>query len=80
MPKQPTTTPFIVEPTAYGWAVRAGTERVGLFMTQRDALNDVKKRCTQVDAQGRRTTVELKGAEPDVAFNNRDARRLWNRR
>ena len=35
-------TSFLVEPTKYGWSVCTGTKRLGLFNTQRQALEDVK--------------------------------------
>ena len=38
------TTTFFIEPAQYGWSVRAGTEQLGLFVTQRQALIDVKRR------------------------------------
>jgi hypothetical protein len=33
---------FFVEPTDYGWSVRKGSTRIGLFTTQSQAVNDVE--------------------------------------
>jgi len=41
--KRSTITTFVVEPTNYGWPVCAGTKRMGLFVTQRQALEEAKK-------------------------------------
>ena len=58
MAKQTITTTFVVEPTNDGWSVGVGDERLGLFATQRQAINDVKKRRTRLTAQGQRSTVK----------------------
>jgi hypothetical protein len=54
---------FLIEHTEYGWSVGAGDERLGLFMTQQQALNDVKKRRAKLTAKGRRSTVVVTGYE-----------------
>ena len=63
MAKQAITTTFLVAPTDYGWSVDAGGERLGLFLTQRQALDDVKKRRTRLTATGQRSTVLVTGHE-----------------
>ena len=55
--KQAITTIFLVEPTNDGWSVRIGDERLGLFSTQRQALEDVKNRRAMLTAKGQRSTV-----------------------
>ena len=56
---------FIVERTAYGWSVKAGAERLGLFVTQRQALTDVGRRRAELKASGQTTTlVVASGSEP----------------
>ena len=54
---------FFVELTDYGWSVRAGTERLGLFVTQRQALKDVKKRRDELTAKGQKSTLVVTGGE-----------------
>ena len=57
-----TTTGFFVELTD-GWSVRAGAERLGLFVTQRQALKDVKKRRNDLTAKGQNSTLVVTGDE-----------------
>jgi len=64
MAKRATTTTFVVQHTDYGWSVGAGSERMGLFVTQRQALEDVKKRRAALAAKGQRSTVIVTGSEP----------------
>ena len=45
-------TSFLVEPTKYGWSVCAGTKRLGLFNTQRQALGCEKTSRRVVARQG----------------------------
>ena len=63
MAQQTTTMTFLVEYTEYGWSVGAEDERLGLFVTQQQALNDVKKRRAKLGANGRRSTVVVRGHE-----------------
>jgi len=63
MVKQATITTFLVELTNYGWSVGAGDERLGLFVTQQQALNDVKKRRARLTAKGQHSTVLVTGHE-----------------
>ena len=63
MTKQAITTTFLVAPTEYGWSVGAGDKRLGLFLTQQQALNDVKKRRAKLTANGKRSTVVVTGHE-----------------
>jgi hypothetical protein len=62
--KRATTTTFVVEHTDYGWSVGAGTEHMGLFVTQRQALDEVKKRRAELAAKGQRSTIIVSGTEP----------------
>jgi hypothetical protein len=71
-----TTTTFVVEHTDYGWSVGAGTERMGLFVTQRQALDAVKKRRAELAAKGQRSTVIVTGSEPVTTGK----RTYWSRR
>jgi hypothetical protein len=63
MVKQTATMTFLVEYTEYGWSVGAGDKRLGLFLTQQQALNDVKKRRAKLTANGMRSTVVVTGHE-----------------
>jgi hypothetical protein len=63
MAKRATTTTFLVELTNYGWSVGASDERLGLFVTQQQALNDVKKRRARLTANGQRSAVLVTGHE-----------------
>ena len=66
--KRATMTTFVVERTNYGWSVGAGTERIGLFVTQRQALDGVKKR---------RVELTAKGATQRAHCNRQRARSNW---
>jgi hypothetical protein len=56
-------TTFFVEPTQYGWSVRDGAKRLGLFVSQRQAIDDVRKRQAALKAKGRASSVEVTGEE-----------------
>jgi hypothetical protein len=75
-----TTSSFVVEPTDHGWSVRQGTERLGLFLTQRQALGDVRKRRAELKIKGRESTLSVTGSEPQQAPNDRPSRPFWARR
>ena len=72
MAKQTAT--FIIERTVYGWAVRAEAERLGLFVTQRQALTDVARRRAELQAKGRPTTIVVSGSDPESP-----SRPFWGR-
>ena len=57
---------FQVELTGYGWSVRVGAAQLGLFTTQRQALDEVRRRRTVMNAEGKTSTVSISGAERDV--------------
>ena len=59
--KQTITTIFLVERTNDGWSVSVGDERLGLFSTHRQALDDVKNRRAMLTAKGQRSTVVVTG-------------------
>jgi hypothetical protein len=61
---QPTTI-FSIEPTEYGWLVRDGAKRLGLFVSQRQALNDVRKRRAALKTKGRVSALEVTGDETE---------------
>ena len=61
------TTIFSVEPTEYGWSVSDGAKRLGLFVSQRQALDDVRKRRAVLKAEGRASAVEVTGEEAEGA-------------
>jgi len=63
--KSQVTTIFSVGPTAYGWSVSDGATRLGLFLSQRQALDDVRKRQADLKAKGRASSVEVTGKETD---------------
>jgi hypothetical protein len=70
---------FFVEPTEYGWSVRAGTEQLGLFMTQRQALSDVRRRRAELLANGKLSTVVTSGHESEPPAGGRSPRPHWPR-
>ena len=61
------TTIFSVEPTEYGWSVSDGAKRLGLFVSHRQALDDVRKRRAGLKADGRASAVEVTGEETEGA-------------
>ena len=77
--KAQVTTVFSVEPTEYGWSVRDGAERLGLFVSQRQALADAKKRQRALKEEGRPSSVEVTGIETEDA-RGRTARSHWSDR
>ena len=56
-------TVFFVEPTQYGWSVRDGAKRLGLFVSQRQAIDDARKRQAALKAKGRASSFEVTGEE-----------------
>ena len=74
MAKRPTTKAFFVERTDYGWSVRVGADRVGLFATQRHALADVQRRRTDLKTKGHPTTLVVSGSEPETPPGTRTLR------
>jgi hypothetical protein len=74
-------TSFFVEPTEYGWAVRVGTQRLGLFVSQRQALSDVKKRRADLKARGWSSSLSVKGSETELPPSRAGSSRpMWPRR
>jgi hypothetical protein len=71
---------FFVEPTDHGWSVRAGGERVGLFISQRQAVNDAEKRRAELSAMGRESTLTVTGSDANRLLNGRSSRPSWSRR
>jgi hypothetical protein len=61
------TTTFSVELIECGWSVSDGAERLGLFVSQRQALDDVRKRRAALKAKGRASSVEVTGEETEGA-------------
>ena len=74
MAKKRTPTTFFIEPTHYGWSVRAGTEQLGLFVTQPQALSDVKRRRAALQANGQPSTIVAKGYESEHLAGGRPPR------
>jgi len=70
-------TSFLVEPTKYGWSVCAGTRRVGLFTTQRQALEDVKRLRGELRARGKHSTLVVRGSDPGLPGYDRGRRSFW---
>ena len=71
---------FLIERTDYGWSVRAGRERIGLFITQRQALDDTEKRRAKLGSIGRESTLTVTGSDADPLLNGRLSRPSWSRR
>jgi hypothetical protein len=67
-------TMFFVEPTDFGWAVRSGEGRLGLFLSQRQALQDVRKRRAELERNGEHSTLVVTGRETES-----DPRRVAHR-
>jgi len=74
MAKKRIPTSFCVEPTQYGWSVRTGTEQLGLFVTQRQALSDAERRCAELQANGQLSTVVTSGHESEQLAGGQRAR------
>lgn len=70
-------TTFLVEPTKYGWSVCAGTRRVGLFTTQRQAVEDVKRLRRVLCARGKGSTLVIKGSDAGPPGYDRGKRSFW---
>ena len=58
--KTQTATIFTVEPTAYGWSVTSGIQRLGLFVTQQQAVNHVRKCRAELKAKGLKSEVVVR--------------------
>jgi hypothetical protein len=78
--KRRITTTFFIEPTEYGWAVRIGDERLGLFMTQRQALTDVDRRRSELAETGHRSTVVVTAQPSPPSYPQRLAGRFKGKR
>ena len=48
---------FSIEPTQYGWIVRDGTAQLGLFVSQRQALDHAKQRQRILKEKGQQSSV-----------------------
>jgi hypothetical protein len=75
--KREISTSFLVEPTEYGWSVCAGTRRVGLFITQRQALANVNRLRGDLRAKGKRSTLVVRGSDPGPLGRGRGTRSSW---
>lgn len=58
---------FTVELTEYGWSVNDGLERVGLFVTQKQAVSSAKVRLKELRTQGVAVNLTVKGTEVDTS-------------
>ena len=74
-PQQDTT--FSVEPTEYGWMVKDGVASLGLFVSQRQALDDVRKRQRALKNQGRQSSLIVPVQFPEDPGDRR-ARNHWS--
>lgn len=63
MVKNANVTHFMIEPTEYGWAVRVGPSTLGLFVTQKHAIADVKVRQKGLRARGGKSDLTVVGEE-----------------
>jgi hypothetical protein len=70
---------FVVEQTDYGWSVGIGSTRMGLFVTQRQALDEVKRRRAELTAKGQTSTVLIRGSDPALSAS-RSPPSSWHRR
>ena len=66
MRKPTETIDFFVEPSAYGWTVREDDTQLGLFATQRQAINSVKKRQAELTAMSKESRVVVTGHESEA--------------
>jgi hypothetical protein len=57
---------FTVALSNYGWSVQLDGERLALFRTQQQALQDVERRRAQLKAKGKRSDLEVVGSEIDA--------------
>ena len=80
MTEPATATSFVIEQTEYGWSVWAGAERLGLFVTQRHAIGDVKRRQAALKAKGQRSTLVVSGSDTPQSISGHVSRPLWTRR
>jgi hypothetical protein len=69
---------FFVEPTDYGWSVRKGSTRIGLFTTQAQALNDVERRRAALRTIGRHSTITVTGRDNKPVYG-RSSTPKWRR-
>jgi hypothetical protein len=69
---------FFVEPTDYGWSVRKGSTRIGLFTTQSQAVNDVERRRAALRTIGRDSTISVTGREQQPIYG-RSSTPKWPR-
>jgi hypothetical protein len=75
----PKNTIFSIEPSEYGWIVKNGAASLGLFVSQRHALNDVRKRQRALKNQGRQSSVAVTVEYPEDASDRR-AHNYWSQR
>ena len=60
MVKTQIATIFTVEPTVYGWTVTSGVQRLGLFVTQQQAVNHARKCRAELKARGLKSEVVVR--------------------
>ncbi len=58
-----------VELTEYGWSVQNGAERVGLFVTQRQAVSSAKEHLNKLRSQGIAADLTVRGTEAEGSRN-----------
>jgi hypothetical protein len=58
--KTQTATIFTVAPTAYGWCVTSGAQRLALFVTQQQAVNHVRKCRAELKAKCLKSEVVVR--------------------
>jgi hypothetical protein len=61
--RTPKVAEFSVDLTVYGWRVSKGEDRLGLFASQNQALDDVRKRSKPLESEGIQCTVKVTGQE-----------------
>jgi hypothetical protein len=59
---------FFVEPTDYGWSVRKGSQHIGLFISQLQAVKDVERRRAALRTIGRDSTLSVTGFDPQPRY------------
>jgi hypothetical protein len=72
------TTIFSAEPSQYGWIVSDGAAQLGLFVSERQAIDDVKKRQRTLKKQGQRSSLEVTVIYPEKPSDRPWQRRHWS--
>ena len=69
---------LVVERTKFGWSVRADADQLGLFTTQRYAIEAAGRCQARLKAKGQFSTVSVVGVEAGPSARS-SARSFWSR-